>query len=113
MIRAKLATLPRAEKAALRYEGSNRYYRGRALAALREAPGEGMTLRELGESLRERFGEEDLPWLLGVVGSLEKDGLVRMSSAEGRSEVLAEGQAAYGSDRSEDPLGATTHVSLL
>ena len=111
-IRAKLATLPRAERAARRYEGSNRYYRGRALAALREAPGEGVTLRELGEGLREGFGEEDLPWLLGVVGSLDKDGLVRMSSAEGRSEVLAEEQAAYGSGRPEDPPRAWSRVSL-
>ena len=111
-IRAKLATLPRAERAARRYEGSNRYYRGRALAALRGAPEGGVTLRELGEGLREGFGEEDLPWLLGVVGSLDKDGLVRMSSAEGRSEVLAEEQAAYGSGRPEDPPRAWSRVSL-
>jgi A/G-specific adenine glycosylase len=112
-IRAKLATLPRAEKAARRYEGSNRYHRGRALAALREAPGEGMTLRELGEGLREGFGEEDLPWLLGVVGSLEKDGLAVVSSAGKRPQAVAEERAAYdGADRREDPPCATERVSL-
>jgi len=84
MIRATLATLPRAEKAAHRYEGSIRYHRGRVLAVLREAPEGGVTLRELGEGLREGFGEWDMAWLLGVVGRLEKDGLVVVSSAGGR-----------------------------
>ena len=111
-IRAKLATLPRAEKASRRYEGSNRYYRGRALAALREAPEGGVTLRELGEGLREGFGEGDLLWLLGVVGSLERDGLVVVSSAGERPQAVAEERAAYGADRPGDPPGATTRVSL-
>jgi A/G-specific adenine glycosylase len=113
MIRATLATLPRAEKAAHRYEGSNRYYRGRALAVLREAPEGGVTLRELGEGLREGFGEGDLLWLLGVVGSLEKDGLAVVSSAGKRPQAVAEERAAYdGADRREDPPCATTRVSL-
>ena len=111
-IRAKLATLPRAEKASRRYEGSNRYYRGRALAALREAPEGGVTLRELGEGLREGFGEGDLLWLLGVVGSLERDGLVVVSSAGERPQAVAEERAAYGAERPGDPPGATTRVSL-
>ena len=111
-IRAKLATLPRAEKASRRYEGSNRYYRGRALAALREAPEGGVTLRELGEGLREGFGEGDLLWLLGVVGSLERDGLIVVSSAGERPQAVAEERAAYGADRPGDPPGATTRVSL-
>jgi A/G-specific adenine glycosylase len=111
-IRAKLATLPRAEKAARRYEGSNRYHRGRVLAALREAPEGGVTLRELGEGLREGFGEGELLWLLGVVGSLEKDGLVVVSSAGKWPQAVAEERAAYGADRPGDPPGATTRVSL-
>ena len=111
-IRAKLATLPRAEKAARRYEGSNRYHRGRVLAALREAPEGGVTLRELGEGLREGFGEGELLWLLGVVGSLEKDGLVVVSSAGKWPQAVAEERAAYGADRPGDPPGATTRVRL-
>jgi A/G-specific adenine glycosylase len=111
-IRAKLATLPRAENAARRYEGSNRYHRGRVLAALREAPEGGVALRELGEGLREGFGEGDLPWLLGVVGSLEKDGLVVVSSAGERPRAVAEDRAAYGADRPGNPPGANTRVSL-
>ncbi len=111
-VRARLATLPRAGKAARRYEGSNRYYRGRVLAVLREAPGEGVTLLELGEVLREGFGEEDLPWLLEVVQSLEKDGLVAIGCASGWARAIAEERAAYGADRPEDPPGASTRVSL-
>jgi A/G-specific adenine glycosylase len=74
-----LAARPRAARATPKYEGSNRYYRGRALAVLREAPPKGVTLRELGEGLREGFGEADLPWLRGVVESLRKDGLAEIS----------------------------------
>src|SRR3712207_7589849 len=51
-IRTSLASLPRGGRVTGRYEGSNRYYCGRVLAALREAPGDGIPLRELGEGLR-------------------------------------------------------------
>jgi hypothetical protein len=72
-----------------------------------------VTLRELGEGLREGFGEGDLLWLLGVVGSLEKDGLAVVSSAGERPRAVAEERAAYdGADRREDPPCATTRVSL-
>ena len=111
-VRAKLATLPRAEKAARMYEGSNRYHRGRVLAVLREAPGEGVTLLELGEAMRVGFGEEDMPWLLEVVRSLEEDGLVAIRSASGWARAVAEERAAYGADRPEDPPDASTRVSL-
>jgi A/G-specific adenine glycosylase len=111
-IRDSLANLPRAEKAAYRYEGSNRYYRGRVLAVLREVPGEGVALRELGEGLREGFGEADLPWLRGVVESLEKDGLVRVSSVKERPQAVAEEHAAYGADRPEESPYPITRVCL-
>ena len=52
------------------------------LAVLRGAPPEGVALGELGKALREGFGEADLPWLRGVVESLRKDGLARVSSEE-------------------------------
>ena len=97
-----------------RYEGSNRYYRGRVLARLREMPEGGISMRELGTSLREGFTEEDLPWLRDVVGSLEKDGLVKTSAGEERPLVVAEERAAYGSERPEAPPAApaATRVSL-
>jgi hypothetical protein len=105
--------LPRGEKATYRYEGSNRYYRGRVLAALREAPEEGVPLRELGEGLREGFGEQDLPWLRNVVESLEKDGLVRVSSTRDRSQTVTEECARYGIRcPCSPPCGGATRVSL-
>lgn len=114
MIRGLLASLPRGEKATYRYEGSNRYYRGRVLAALREAPEEGVPLRELGEGLREGFAEQDLPWLRHVVESLEKDGLVRVSSAMDWSQRVTEERARYGTRCTDSPpYGGATCVSLL
>ncbi len=107
-----LTSLPRAEKAAYRYEGSNRYYRGQVLAVLRETPQENVPLRELGESLREDFADEDLPWLHSVVESLEKDGLVRVSSTEDWPRTVAEERAAYGNERPEGPPYTTARVSL-
>jgi hypothetical protein len=113
MIRGLLASLPRGEKATYRYEGSNRYYRGRVLAALREAPEEGVPLRELGEGLREGFAEQDLPWLRNVVESLEKDGLVRVSSATDWPQRVTEERARYGTRCTESPpYGGATRVSL-
>jgi hypothetical protein len=113
MIRGLLASLPRGEKATYRYEGSNRYYRGRVLAALREAPEEGVPLRELGEGLHEGFGEQDLPWLRNVVGSLEKDGLVRVLSIRDWSQTVTEECARYGTRCTDSPpYGEATRVSL-
>ena len=65
---------------AYRYEDSNRYYRGRVLAHLRDASlderaEDGIALQELGSQVRDGFTEGDVPWLYGVVESLRKDGL--------------------------------------
>lgn len=79
---------------------------------LREAPEAGVPLSELGESLRDGFGEEDLPWLRGVVESLEKDALVRISTTEDWPRAVAEERAAYGIERPKGPLYATVRVSL-
>jgi A/G-specific adenine glycosylase len=57
------------------FEGSNRFYRGRVLAALREQPGDGIALSDLGPRVREGFADGHLPWLYGVVQGLERDGL--------------------------------------
>jgi A/G-specific adenine glycosylase len=111
-IRTSLAGLPRGGRVAGRYEGSNRYYRGRVLAVLREAPGEGILLRELGENLREGFSEKDLPWLHGVVESLEKDGLARLWSAKDDPWTVAEEWGAYGADRPGGSIHAPVRVSL-
>jgi A/G-specific adenine glycosylase len=63
---------------AYRYEGSDRYYRGRVLARLRDEyarAGDGVPLEELGNDIRDGFAMDDLPWLRRVVDGLTKDGL--------------------------------------
>jgi hypothetical protein len=91
-----LVRLPRAarKEPGYRYEGTNRYYRGRVLAQLREdasASDEEIDLRDLGRRVCEGFTDEDVPWLYGVVESLRKDGLA----------AVPEERAAYGSDDAE------------
>ncbi|QIN79234.1 A/G-specific adenine glycosylase [Rubrobacter marinus] len=99
-----LSASPRAaKKPVYRYKGSNRYYRGRALAKLREAPEEGVTLRDLGAALRDGFTEADLPWVEGVARSLEKDGLAVLDGAKpapGTPDIVAEERPAYGAEAS-------------
>ncbi len=105
------------ERSSLRYEDSYRFLRGRVLARLREAPQEGVPLRELGEALREGFADEDLPWILGVVKSLEKDGLAALDDQpppRNHAEAVAEARPAYGAQRdakredaSDSPHGET------
>jgi hypothetical protein len=108
-----LTSLPRAEKATYRYEGSNRYYRGRVLAALRETSEESIPLHEFGALLREDFGDEVLPWLYGIVERVEKDGLVKISATEDRPRAIAEGRAVYGNERPEGPPRATARKPAL
>ena len=70
-----------AKRASL-YEGTNRYYRGRVLAALRELPDDepaALDLRELGTRLRPEFSDDELPWIYEVVESLRKDGLAAVN----------------------------------
>ena len=59
------------------FVGSNRYYRGRILAALRAVgPGQGLAALALGQALKEGYGAEDGPWLERLLRGLERDGLV-------------------------------------
>lgn len=60
------------------FDGSNRYYRGRILATLRDLPADGdgtIDLRTLGRHVRPEFTDADVPWLYDVVQGLAKDGL--------------------------------------
>jgi hypothetical protein len=118
-----LAAAPCAPKGetSYRYEGSNRFWRGRVLATLRQAPAAGVSLRELGIALREGSGEGDLAWIRTVVESLEKDGLAAVyeQRPDGeRAEAVAETRPAYGTEREvrrEEPArlpGGETRVRL-
>ncbi len=66
-----------------RFHDSNRYYRGRVLAALRDLPahenGNGIDLQALGQQVRDNFTEADMPWLYGVVKGLSDDGLAMVA----------------------------------
>jgi A/G-specific adenine glycosylase len=91
-IQSALAELPKGVrlKREAPYSGSNRFYRGRVIAALREqssltTPAHGITLPALGQMVREGFSAADLPWLYEVVQGLSRDGLA----------VVAEDGAKY------------------
>ncbi|MGH3144868.1 MAG: A/G-specific adenine glycosylase [Rubrobacter sp.] len=89
-----------------KYEGSNRHYRGKVLAQLREDPragGEGITLRELGGRIRADFDEGDARWLQAAIESLCKDGLAKVSSDPARPGIIAEERVPYGRPK-EPPL---------
>ena len=99
-----LAATPRSsKKPGYKYEGSNRYYRGRVLARLREASEDGITLRDLGAALRNGFTDGDLSWLEAVVRSLEKDGLAVLDNTSPRpdtADAIAEERPVYGAEAS-------------
>ncbi len=59
------------------FTGSNRYFRGRAVAALRSLPAtQRLSLDALGEQLKPAFSIADMPWLQQLVNGLVKDGLL-------------------------------------
>lgn len=88
VIHASLAALPKGTRLKNEgtFEGSSRYYRGRAVHALRTASS-GLSLPELGAQIREGFTETDLPWLVELVEGLTRDGLAAV--AEDRPEYDA------------------------
>lgn len=62
------------------FEGSNRYYRGRVVEALRGLNnGEALDLTSLGPTVREDFSSEHLHWLAGIVDGLRQDGLAEIA----------------------------------
>lgn len=64
------------------FTSSSRYFRGRVVEALRGlAPGESLTLTELGPRVKVGYALDDLPWLRGVVSGLARDGLARLLPA--------------------------------
>jgi len=83
-IQTVLAELPRGVRKTQEpaFAGSNRYFRGRVIDALRELPvsgSSGVSLRDLGPRVRPEFTDADLPWLYGVVQGLTRDGLAHVA----------------------------------
>jgi len=68
--RARTRTRPRQP----RFDGSRRFFRGRIVAALANAPA--LSLLELGEQVKDGFEKSDLPWLEDLLSGLQSDGLV-------------------------------------
>jgi A/G-specific adenine glycosylase len=98
---------PERKTPACRYEDTNRYFRGRVLAALREIShegNEGIELRELGRRVKPDFDERDPYWLYAAVESLCKDGLARVQlepEAAGLPGMVTEERASYGAGSGE------------
>ena len=98
---------PERKTPAYRYEDSNRYYRGRVLAELREvsqAGSEGIALRELGRRVKHDFDVRDPYWLHAAVESLCKDGLAKIASGPEAPGMVAEERAPYGVGLEEQSL---------
>ena len=64
------------------FHGSRRYYRGRAVAFLRGLPpGASASLWEVGGVIKEGFAHDDIPWLVDLLTSLQRDGLLAVAGA--------------------------------
>lgn len=62
------------------FSGSNRFYRGRVVAALRDPESAaGLPIPKLGPLVREGFTDADEPWLYELVRGLERDGLAEVA----------------------------------
>ena len=80
-IQSRLANQPRGrgKAAAIPFEQTNRYFRGRIVDALRDHPGEGIAVRDLGPMVKPEFTADDMTWLVELVHGLERDGLARVA----------------------------------
>jgi A/G-specific adenine glycosylase len=68
-----------AERRETPYGGSNRFFRGRTVDALRKlTPGGMIALEDLGPQVKDDYSAEDLTWLQGVVAGLVRDGLAHI-----------------------------------
>lgn len=76
-VSAEPARAPRrvAEKREGPFVGSNRFYRGRVIAALRAAP-HGLSIGELGPLVKDDYSPSDAEWLDRLVDGLARDALL-------------------------------------
>lgn len=66
------------------YVGSNRFFRGKLVALLRDLPaGTTATLEELGPQVKAEWTTDDLAWLQTVAEGLAADGLIAFHEEEG------------------------------
>jgi A/G-specific adenine glycosylase len=70
------------------FEQTTRFFRGRIVACCRElAPGETLSLDDLGRALRPEFGPEHVDWIASLVDGLRRDGLVAIDEGTGAPRV--------------------------
>lgn len=71
-----------AERREQPFIGSNRYFRGRIIEALRALPpGAALALNDLGPRVRPEYTPDDEAWLTALIRGLERDGLVVWNDA--------------------------------
>lgn len=71
-----------AERRERPFIGSNRYFRGRIIEALRALPpGATLALNDLGSQVRAEYTPDDEAWLMALIRGLERDGLVVWNDA--------------------------------
>ncbi|MDE2899667.1 MAG: A/G-specific adenine glycosylase, partial [Chloroflexota bacterium] len=71
-----------------RFEGSSRYYRGRAVAHLRSlADGASCGVAELGAAVKADYSDADGAWLRSLLEGLARDGLVAVRDEGGATRV--------------------------
>lgn len=78
------APVPRrvAERRESPYGGSNRFYRGRAVDALRSLPADAsIALPALGPQVKADYAPADEPWLRALVEGLTRDGLAHLDES--------------------------------
>ncbi|WIG61818.1 MAG: A/G-specific adenine glycosylase [Ktedonobacterales bacterium] len=69
---------------------TSRYFRGRAVEALRALPpGETLSLSDLGPRVKDNFTPDDLPWLRALLTGLARDGLARITADSDGTERVA------------------------
>jgi A/G-specific adenine glycosylase len=74
-----------AERRETPYAGSKRFYRGRAIEALRQlGPGEALPLPALGRQIKDGFTDDDMPWLRALADGLARDGLLALEDEQAR-----------------------------
>jgi A/G-specific adenine glycosylase len=112
-----LAMVPKGSRKKIEgpFEGSNRFYRGRVIDALRSAPAGGLSLAELGSLVKADFVASDLAWIQGVVTGLSRDGLAaveRMVAEDAPAYSTTGSDISNGSDDTADAVDDLTSIRV-
>lgn len=101
--RGEVAPAPSGRPTQEAFAGSSRYFRGRVVDQLRSIEG-GLDLDQIGASVKPDYSAEaDREWLAGLVGRLERDGLIRRAAEDGAVYRLA---GEPDDPTGDDPTGA-------